>query len=430
MGHPRGKDVEVAVQTPPDTEKSTERDEWHKPSRRLSPFVLLCMVGFLGRLSYEMLRTPLTPLYAHYLGAPTQLIGLIVAAATITGIFIKMPSGALSDLFGVRRLMALGTVVKATGPFLYLAVISWPQLLVVRFYHGLATALYSPPASALVAKVYPKERGRRLGLYGAFENAGVVSGPILGGVVLATLGFSLTFVVSGAIGILAFLAMTRIPRDRHTVPERKTEPGRLGQALRGVAHGVREIAGDPLIRLVSLVEAVIWMGTGSLQAYLPLYATGLHIPIWEIGLLAGGQGVASVVSRPVLGRQSDRYGRRPLIIAGVVLCVLTLIAIPYMATFAALLPLAILFGLGTGTVTPSTTAMIGDLVRRGNYGSAMGVFGSLWDVGHATGPVVFGFLVVALGYRTSWLLLALVMLAALLLFLVGTRGHRALGNPA
>jgi predicted MFS family arabinose efflux permease len=60
----------------------------------------------------------------------------------------------------------------------------------------------------------------------------------------------------------------------------------------------------------------------------------------------------------------------------------------------------------------------------------MGVFGSLWDVGHATGPVVFGFLVVALGYRTSWLLLALVMLAALLLFLVGTRGHRALGNPA
>lgn len=65
--------------------------------------------------------------------------------------------------------------------------------------------------------------------------------------------------------------------------------------------------------------------------------------------------------------------------------------------------------------------MIGDLVRRGNYGSAMGVFGSLWDSGHAAGPIVFGFLLVALGYRTSWLIMAAIMAAALAVFLVGTR---------
>jgi MFS family permease len=152
-------------------------NEWTAPSQRFSPFVALCGVGFLGRLSYEMARTPLTPLYAKHLGAPTALIGLIVAAVTITGIVVKLPSGALSDLFGFRRLMMAGALVKATGPFLYLAALSWPALLVVRFYHGLATALYAPPASALVAKVYPAERGQRLGLYNAAENAGVVLGP-------------------------------------------------------------------------------------------------------------------------------------------------------------------------------------------------------------------------------------------------------------
>lgn len=129
--------------------------EWDSPSHRFSPFVALCGVGFLGRLSYEMARTPLTPLYAAQLGAPTALIGLIVAAVTITGIVAKLPSGALSDLFGFRRLMVAGALVKASGPFLYLAVLSWPQLLAVRLYHGFATALYAPPASALVAKVYP-----------------------------------------------------------------------------------------------------------------------------------------------------------------------------------------------------------------------------------------------------------------------------------
>ncbi|MEO7124298.1 MAG: MFS transporter, partial [Lacisediminihabitans sp.] len=119
---------------------AAERNEWTSPTRQPSPFVVLCAVGFLGRLSYEMARSPLTPLYAQHLGTPVQLIGLIVAAVTITGIIVKLPAGALSDLFGFRRLMITGAVVKATGPFLYLLAFTWPGLLIVRFYHGLATA--------------------------------------------------------------------------------------------------------------------------------------------------------------------------------------------------------------------------------------------------------------------------------------------------
>lgn len=404
-----------------EAEPSEERDEWIVPSHRFSPFVALCGVGFLGRLSYEMARTPLTPLYAKHLGAPASLIGLIVAAVTVTGIVVKLPSGALSDLFGFRRLMIAGALVKASGPFLYLAVVSWPQLLAVRFYHGLATALYAPPASAVVAKVYPRERGRRLGTYSAAENAGVVLGPVLGGAVLTASGFSLAFVVSGLIGALSLAVMLRIPRDRHTTVPDTGERRELGAALRDLGAGVREIVADPQIRLVSLVEALLWMGIGSLQAYLPLYALTVHIPTWQIGVLAGGQGVASIVSRPILGKRSDRLGRKPLIVGGAVLCIGTLIWIPHTGSFLALLGLSIVFGLGTGMVTPSTTAMIGDLVTKGNYGSAMGVFGSLWDTGHAAGPIVFGFLLVALGYRTSWLIMAAIMAAALLVFLVGTR---------
>ena len=408
-----------------------ESNEWPAPTRQPSPFLLLCGVGFLGRLSYEMARTPLTPLYAKHLGAPVQLIGLIVAAVTITGIVVKLPSGALSDLFGFRRLMMTGALVKASGPFLYLAALSWPVLLIVRFYHGLATALYAPPASALVAKVYPKERGQRLGLYNAAENAGVVLGPVLGGAVLTlTLtNYSLSFTICGAIGIAALLVMTRVPRDNVTnapAPADGEQPTRLGPAFRALAVGVREIIADPGIRLVSMVEAMLWVGIGSVQAYLPLYALTIHLPTWQIGLIAGAQGVASVVSRPIMGKRSDRLtSRKPLIIAGSLLCIATLIAIPYSGGFAVLLALSVAFGLGTGIVTPSTMAMIGDLVTNGNYGSAMGVFGSLWDAGHAAGPVVFGFLLLALGYRTSWLIMALVMIAALLVFLLGTRRTRA-----
>lgn len=417
------------------THDAASPDEWTAPTRPLSPFVTLCSVGFLGRLSYEMVRTPLTPLYAKHLGTPEQLIGLLVAAVTVTGIVVKLPAGALSDLFGFRKLMIAGALVKASGPFLYLIALSWPVLLVVRFYHGLATAIYAPPASALVTKVYTRERGYRLGLYNGAENAGVVLGPVLGGVILALTAsnYDWAFIVSGIIGALSLLMMMRVPRDRYTSAPQQAESGKapkLAVALRKLVLGVGEIVGDPQIRLVSLVEAVLWTGIGSMQAYLPLYALTIHLPTWQIGVLAGAQGVASVASRPFIGKRSDAMGsRKPLIVVGSLLCIGTLIAIPYSSSFLVLLALSVIFGLGTGIVTPSTMAMIGDLVRKGNFGSAMGVFGSIWDTGHAGGPIIFGFLLVALGYRTSWLVMAIIMALALIVFFFGARENTS-AEPA
>lgn len=391
------------------------------PQRGMVSFVLLCGAGFLGRLSYEMVRSPITSLFAKHLGAPTEVIGLLVAAVTITGIFVKFPAGSLADMFGFRRLMLAGLWVKASAPFVYLAVASWPQLLALRFYHGLSTALYAPAASAQVAKAYPTQRGSRLGTYSAAENAGVVLGPVVGAAVLAWSSFSVAFVVSGVIGIAALLTILPFPRDAPIA--------RSAQSIKAVwqalAHGLKQILGDRSIRLVSLMEATLYAGVGTLQAYLPLYALSVHIPVAQIGLLFGAQGIASIALRPVMGGAADRLGRRPFIIGGVALCAIVLIAIPYIESFWPLLGLSVAFGLGTGMVTPSTTAMIGDLVKRGEFGAAMGVFGSLWDTGHALGPLVAGFLIAALGYRHAFLIIAIAIAIALFIFIAGSRQKAA-----
>ena len=384
---------------------------------RVSPFILLCAVGFLGRLSYEMLRSPITSLFAKNIGAPTEVIGLLVASVTITGIFVKLPSGSLADLFGFRRLMQAGLWVKATAPFLYLLVATWPVLLAVRFYHGFSTAFYAPAASAQIAKFYPNERGKRLGIYGAAENAGIVFGPVLGASVLAWSGFSVAFVVSGIIGILALLAVMPLPKDDRPKTARKS----IGDITKDLVAGVSQIVGDPAIRLVSLMEATLYAGVGTLQAYLPLYALTVHISVTQIGLIFGGQGIASIVARPFMGGAADRLGRRPFIVGGVALCAAVLVSIPFMGGFWPLLGLSVLFGLGTGMVTPSTTAMIGDLVKRGEFGAAMGVFGSLWDIGHASGPLVAGVLIAWLGYRAAFGIIAGAIVIALVVFVFGSR---------
>ena len=84
--------------------------------RFLTPLIMLCIVGFSARLGYQMGRAPVLPGFAQEVGAAAWLIGLILAASTITGVFIKLPAGALSDVLGRRRMLLLGSTFLPSRP--------------------------------------------------------------------------------------------------------------------------------------------------------------------------------------------------------------------------------------------------------------------------------------------------------------------------
>src|SRR5512139_3866954 len=125
----------------------------------LNQYNSLCAVGFLARFSYALARTPVLPLFALYLGAGPEAIGLIVGISTVTGIFFKLPSGALSDIIGRRRTMFVGLIVFAVMPFSYLLVRDVSLLLVIRFLHGFATAIYGPISMAVIADIAGSRKG-------------------------------------------------------------------------------------------------------------------------------------------------------------------------------------------------------------------------------------------------------------------------------
>jgi MFS family permease len=70
-----------------------------------------------------------------------------------------------------------------------------------------------------------------------------------------------------------------------------------------------------------------------------------------------------------------------------------------------------ILGLGIAAVTPVTNALIADLASARRLGAAMGVFGTIWDVGEAAGSIIAGFLIVTLGYASTFDTLALVTVA-------------------
>src|SRR5713226_8795169 len=381
----------------------------------MTPFVTLVLAGFLARFGYQMARSPVLPRFAQDLGAAPELLGLIFAASTITGVVLKLPAGALSDVLGRKRMMLLGCLFFAVPPFLYPFVHSPGELLAVCFLHGFATAIFSPVASAFVADLSAQGRGQKLGWFASANDLGGTVGPLLGGLLLfVTASYPVTYLTVGVLGLLPLAIILRLPEDR--VP--RLASSTLGANSRRFWMGIREVASNRAVVIASVLEAAMYMGYGAFLGFFPPYAQGLGLNDAQIGLVLGVQLATTMLAKPLSGRLSDRLGRKPMIVAGLFLCAVTLPAIPAFASFWLLLPASALFGLGVAIVTPSTTALVADLVRAGRLGSAMGVFGTIWDSGEAAGPILAGFLIASLSYGPAFGLIAAFMAAMALLFLM------------
>ena len=171
--------------------------------------------------------------------------------------------------------------------------------------------------------------------------------------------------------------------------------------------------------LVSTVEAAQYLVFGAIEAFLALFAASLGIPAWQIGIILGVQLVSIVFAKPLMGRVSDRVGRRQVIIPGLLVGAASIVLLPYAPGFIGLSVLSLVFGIGFATVTSSTAALVADLTRNGRYGSSMGVLRTVMDVGQSIGPVLTGFMIGVAGYNSAFTLLAMILLlAALLLGLV------------
>jgi MFS family permease len=389
----------------------------------VNPFLAVLMASFAGRLSYQMARSPVLPRFAENLGAAPELIGLIVAASTITGVLFKLPAGTLSDLLGRRRLMLLGAVFFAVPPFFYPLVGDAAALLALRFVHGFATAIFSPVASAYVASLGEERRGARLGWFSSANDIGATAGPLIGGLVLyATASFPDAYLLSGMLGAAALLLV-------FLVPDAQAEGLAPGEARKGHAAqfraGLGEVAKTPAVFVAAGVEAAMYVGFGAFLGFLPLYARTLGLDDAQIAVVLAVELSVSVLAKPLAGRISDRAGRKPVIVIGLLFCAAALPFIFRAATFASLLAAVPVLGLGVAAVTPATNALLADLVASRRLGAAMGVFGTIWDIGEAAGPILAGVLIGQFGYRPTFDAVAAIIAAVAMAFALLLRSARS-----
>ncbi len=376
-------------------------------------FLYLCTLGVFCFISYNLVRMPVLSLFAESLGAGPERIGLIVSVSTITGVLLKLPSGALSDIYGRKMLLRIGVVAFGLPPFVYPFISDLNALTALRFVHGLATAVFAPSALATVADLYKERRGAAMGTYTACTQSGSLLGPFLGGWLAHTAGFSAAFVTAGVFGCIAILIFFSLHLDEP--PPRVREKG-LAPVITEMGKGFLAVARNRKVLITSSTDAAKMIANGALMAFLPLYGLSVGLNAGEVGLLFSVQAVTSFLSKPVMGRVSDRIGRQPLIVLGLVICAATFITMPHVGSFAVLLLLSSGFGFGEAVVSSSSAALVADSSEFKRLGAGMGMQGTVMDIGHASGPLLAGFLIAHASYQGAFAVIAGLQILAAVAF--------------
>ncbi|MDE2969076.1 MAG: MFS transporter, partial [Chloroflexota bacterium] len=139
------------------------------------------------------------------------------------------------------------------------------------------------------------------------------------------------------------------------------------------------------------------LGTGSLQLARPLFAFEVTGNIFLVSFLVASSSVARIISGPLTGYLTDRWGRKPLVIAGAAIRGLTTLGQFYTDTYVPFFVLEFIGQMGVSMWTTSTGVLVGDVTTPENRGRVMAVRTMSSRIGFVAGPAIAGALAVTLG---------------------------------
>ena len=351
-------------------------------------FISITGADFIARSAYQMGKTPLLPIFAMTLGATDAFLGFIVSVSTLTGMVLKPAIGILSDRWGRRWWLIVGTAFFAGMPFLYRFIHTPAELFGIRIIHGLATAIYGPVTLAFVAEGAKDRLAEKLGWFGMARSAGYIVGPAAaGGLLAAEVSPVSVFTIIGLFSCLAFVPILLLSEP---APRTKTVSLPIRQQI---VHALKSGTHTPSVWLSGGLEATVFIALYAVKAFLPIYALSTGISIALVGTFFSLQEGVHTVLKPVGGRAGDRLGYFWAICLGMALMGITLPLIALTNGIMGLMVLAVLIGAAQALVFPATVALVSTQISALHIGAGMGIIGTLKNAGKVVGPILGGFLI-------------------------------------
>lgn len=349
------------------------------PSRLKRLSLLLCAV--LHGLNHA-LQLILPPLYLAIREdfalsglSRVMLLGTIYFATYAAS---GIPYGFLSDRYNKKTILVFGTLINSIAFLIATATHSYPVLVAAMVLGGIGGGSYHPVANALIANLFRDAVGRAYGLIGVGASLGLFLGPSLSGYLGQAFGWRTSCLVFALFGCLVAAAFGLI------MPGEENEPS---------AEDASDIPAKSF--LMALVPVILVFGMRDFCFYGTTYLTpsmaqiDLGLSQKAAGMLIGLMSLTGVVSQPLSGALSDRFGRRKMIALFLVLSGLTVSVFPYMDGMT-VFPLAFLAGFMLLGTVPMIDAAAADIMPPSVRGRLFGILMTLGIMFGAVSPYMAG----------------------------------------
>ncbi len=405
----------------------------------LGEFVLLVGVQALvgGVLGQERTILPLMATRIFGLQAATAALTFIVAFGIVKAV-TNLAAGALADRVGRKPLLVAGWLAGVPVPLLLIWAPNWGWVIVANVLLALNQGLaWTNLVNAMVDLAGPERRGLAVGLNEWAGYSGVALTAMATGLIAQQAGLrpapfflGLAYVGLGVALATLFVRETH-GHARHEGRERTAATGTAERA-RPLRHVFAQTSlHERTLSACSQAGLVTNLKDGMAWGLLPLFYAAHGLAVGQIGLLAAVYPAVWGVGQLVTGPFSDRFGRKPLIVGGMLTQGIAVGAIAKTDGVGPWLGAAALLGVGTAMVYPTLLAAIGDVAHPSWRASALGVYRFWRDTGFAVGALLSGTIADVAGFTTAIGMVALLALGSGLIValrMYETRSHGGAGR--
>ncbi|MDJ0770960.1 MAG: MFS transporter [Ilumatobacter sp.] len=366
------------------------------PRRARTIMIVLAGCTALQMTSYGMIF----PLFARKIsdfGDSVAVLAISVMAYSLAGVIMAPIMGLLADRLG-RRPLILGSFAVFAAAFAgYYVAATSVVFIVIRGLAGALTAGLGPATMGLIADIAPRdERARWIGVVGGGTSAGFIVGPVVGGLLYDRWGYGPPFLASIGIALLTLLVAiftipetnTREQRRRAALHEKRAE--RLAPDMRTAASFVASLP-HPLLAFgtllfVNLSMIFAWF---FVDPQLPFYAfDDLNLSTAKFGAMISCYGWAALIGHLALGRSSDRFGRKPILVLGLVLHSAQYCGLMLSDVYGVIIAAFVIAGLGEALVNPALSAAYLDITPEEHRSRAMGIKTAVGSLGSLLAPAL------------------------------------------
>ena len=391
-----------------DNKAKLETDDFVFDKRLYVVFLII----FTEVLGFSMVL-PLIPFLGLSLGLTPIEIGLIISVFSVCQLFASPITGKLSDRFGRKPLFLMSQASTFAG-FLLLGFATTPILLLfARLIDGLLGSNMTVSQAYISDITEPKHRTRVYGYSSGVFGAGLIFGPVIGGV-LSTINYSVPMFFAASITTVSIILVLFLPE---TIT---SKPDTLSLKFNDVipVKDVMRFAKTPHVRNSLLMFFIYNVGFHLFIANFSLLAESqFHVGADQVGFYMAWIGILRVTIQTFLiARILRALGENNMLRTGIVALVISMLGIAFSPDYLFVFVPLIFLAYGTGVSRPILTSKLANSVTKKETATVLGVNNSLISVAQILTPIVGGFIIQYLPSQTLPILSAL-FLASILLFL-------------